>query len=242
MPCPNCGSQTSDDADQCPACGLQLAARPSSQTSWNAPGGGSWGAPAPGDTPQGTGPDAWGPPPTGERPAWSGQGGGSYGGVPPWGSSGGAGSGGGQPYTPYPTSGWGNQPEGSKGQLAGWWRRVWATLLDGIIIGIPAEIINVAAGRAAYWVFLIVATAVYTTFMLSTRGQTIGMMAVGTECILESTGARLATGQAFLRWLVAELLDVTVVGGILDILWPLWDQKNQTLHDKAVSSLVIRTR
>jgi uncharacterized RDD family membrane protein YckC len=30
--------------------------------------------------------------------------------------------------------------------------------------------------------------------------------------------------------------------GLLDVLWPLWDAKNQTLHDKAVGTVVLRTR
>ena len=49
-------------------------------------------------------------------------------------------------------------------------------------------------------------------------------------------------GKAFLRSLVALLLGYTVIVGILDVLWPLWDKKNQTLHDKAVGTVVLRTR
>jgi uncharacterized RDD family membrane protein YckC len=235
MSCPNCGSQTSDDAVRCPACGAPLAARPPTQAPWNVPAGGSWGAPTPGGASQDTGPaDPWGPPPGG---SFGGSPGGSSWGEPPWGASGG-----GQPYAPYPTSGWSNEPQSSRMQLAGWWQRVGATLLDGIIIGIPAEVINVAAGRAAYYVFLVVATAIYTTGLLTTRGQTIGMMAAGTKCVHAATGTLLAPGPAFVRWLVGEILDITIVGGILDVLWPLWDANNQTLHDKAVGSIVVRTR
>jgi uncharacterized RDD family membrane protein YckC len=31
------------------------------------------------------------------------------------------------------------------------------------------------------------------------------------------------------------------VGGLLDLLWPLWDEQRQTLHDKAVGSFVVKT-
>jgi uncharacterized RDD family membrane protein YckC len=27
---------------------------------------------------------------------------------------------------------------------------------------------------------------------------------------------------------------------LLDLLWPLWDERNQTLHDKIVKSYVVR--
>jgi len=29
---------------------------------------------------------------------------------------------------------------------------------------------------------------------------------------------------------------------VLDVLWPLWDRRNQTLHDKIVGTLILRTR
>ena len=28
---------------------------------------------------------------------------------------------------------------------------------------------------------------------------------------------------------------------LLDVLWPLWDDRNQTLHDKVVSSIAVRS-
>jgi uncharacterized RDD family membrane protein YckC len=264
MSCPTCGSATSEGAVQCPACGGQLAPTPPPQSSWDAPVGDPWGAPAAGGAGQGgaaqggAGGETWGPPGGGFAGGaaqggagggpWGAPGGGFAGGDPPgWGGPGGqppgwGPSGGGQYYQPYPTSGSSNQGQASQGQLAGWWQRVGATVLDGIIIGIPAEIINVSVGRAGYYVFLLLASLIYVSAMLSQRGQTLGMMAVGTRCVQEATGANLTPGAAVGRWAVGEILDITIVGGILDSLWPLWDAKNQTLHDKAVSSLVVRTR
>ncbi len=45
-----------------------------------------------------------------------------------------------------------------------------------------------------------------------------------------------------LRSLVQLVMAYTLIVGVLDVLWPLWDQKNQTLHDKAVGTVVLRTR
>ena len=68
------------------------------------------------------------------------------------------------------------------------------------------------------------------------------MMAVGARAVRNESGAVVGYGKAFLRSLVSLLLGYTVIVGILDVLWPLWDAKNQTLHDKAVGTVVLRTR
>ena len=41
--------------------------------------------------------------------------------------------------------------------------------------------------------------------------------------------------------LVQIVLAFTIIGGFLDVLWPLWDRQNQTLHDKAAGTVVLRT-
>ena len=38
----------------------------------------------------------------------------------------------------------------------------------------------------------------------------------------------------------AVLTLVPFVGSLLDLLWPLWDPRNQTLHDKAAGTVVLR--
>ena len=43
------------------------------------------------------------------------------------------------------------------------------------------------------------------------------------------------------RALVQIVLAFTIIGGFLDVLWPLWDRQNQTLHDKAAGTVVLRT-
>jgi uncharacterized RDD family membrane protein YckC len=55
------------------------------------------------------------------------------------------------------------------------------------------------------------------------------------------TGDPIGYARAFLRWLVsAALWWVLYVGGLVDVLWPLWDDRNQSLHDKAANSVVVR--
>lgn len=84
--------------------------------------------------------------------------------------------------------------------------------------------------------------ALYQTFMNgSTRGQTVGKMVLKIQVRDEATGGPIGYGKAFLRWLVGAALSLVTcgIGSLVDALFPLWDNKRQTIHDKAVSSLVV---
>ena len=93
--------------------------------------------------------------------------------------------------------------------------------------------------------FVIYATVLYG----GARGQTVGMMAVGVRVVRDGAHDALGYGQAFWRALVEQFLrilaTVTIILGLiwlLDMLFPLWDKKQQTLHDKVVRTVVIRVR
>jgi uncharacterized RDD family membrane protein YckC len=84
--------------------------------------------------------------------------------------------------------------------------------------------------------------AVYQTFMLGGyRGRTVGNLAASTRVVDARTGAPPGYDKAVIRVLVAAALPFTIIGGILDVFWPLWDAQNQTLHDKAAGTVVLRT-
>lgn len=124
--------------------------------------------------------------------------------------------------------------------LSGWWRRVGATIIDGIIYGIVGTIIALLIGNHGRNYIVGAVGLVYLVLLLGrVAGQTVGNMAVRTR-VIGIDGAPIGYPRALLRWFIEELLGITVIGGILDVLWPLWDRQNQTLHDKAANSLVIR--
>ena len=61
--------------------------------------------------------------------------------------------------------------------------------------------------------------------------------------VVDINGNLLSTGTAFIRLIARVALGfVPMVGPLLDLLWPLWDDKRQTLHDKAVGSYVLKLR
>ncbi|MGH9019080.1 MAG: RDD family protein, partial [Acidimicrobiales bacterium] len=76
----------------------------------------------------------------------------------------------------------------------------------------------------------------------SSRGQTVGMMAVGTRAVRVDGGGPIGYGRAFGRaafeYLMAVLL---ILPWVIDMLFPLWDAQNQTLHDKVASTVVVKT-
>ena len=54
----------------------------------------------------------------------------------------------------------------------------------------------------------------------------------------DETGGPLGFGRAFGRYLIAAFFWWLPLARIVDVLWPLWDPKNQALHDKTVGSVV----
>jgi uncharacterized RDD family membrane protein YckC len=83
----------------------------------------------------------------------------------------------------------------------------------------------------------------YGTVMCgSGRAQTLGMMVAGTKALKVSTGAPIGYAAALWRATFEMILAaVLFLPWVLDVLFPLWDPKNQTLHDKVSSTVVVRT-
>jgi uncharacterized RDD family membrane protein YckC len=83
---------------------------------------------------------------------------------------------------------------------------------------------------------------VYGTLMCgSARGQTVGMMVAKTRAVKLSTGGPIGYGAALGRALFEELMAALLFfPWVLDILFPLWDAKKQTLHDKVSGTIVVK--
>lgn len=74
---------------------------------------------------------------------------------------------------------------------------------------------------------------------LGKTGQTIGRKAVGIKVVRSATQQPLGFGAALGRTLFAGVFSSAIF--YLGYLWMLWDDKNQTWHDKVVDSIVITT-
>jgi uncharacterized RDD family membrane protein YckC len=148
-------------------------------------------------------------------------------------------------------------------ELSGWWRRVGAVIIDGVVVGFPAGILIgllfpgsdfASEGASASFhlntvgtlIYIVVFAVYYMAVMTAWNGQTIGKKATGIRVVREDGGA-ITPGFAFVRQtLVIQLLFGMVaaillfIPTILNYLWPLWDDKHQALHDKIVKSRVVR--
>jgi uncharacterized RDD family membrane protein YckC len=160
-----------------------------------------------------------------------------------------------QGYNPY-----GQGPPGSggygyapPGQLAGWPIRVGASILDSLITSIPM-IVGVilslvidgdqeelgTGGGIAMGAGFLVAFPVWVwnrVIQQGRTGQSFGKKLTGLRIVNSQTGHLIGMGSNLGREVLAQIFNQLC---ILNVLWPLWDDKQQTWHDKVVNDIVIR--
>jgi uncharacterized RDD family membrane protein YckC len=147
---------------------------------------------------------------------------------------------------------------------ASWLRRLTAFALDWLLLSIlPGVILGgfiIAAGtldpgEELYAVLdtivlgvvlaalvVVVSSTLYFTLCVGRSGQTVGKRAVRIAIRdAEDVAQPIGYGRALARWFVTAILwFLYSVPAVVDHLWPLWDKRNQSLHDKAARSVVIR--
>jgi uncharacterized RDD family membrane protein YckC len=136
-------------------------------------------------------------------------------------------------------------------EYAGWWRRAGALVIDNILVLVPSavflglafvpeETIAVIA-ILLFLVSILVLPFVYFTLFHGRfgNGQTIGKRALGIR-VQHERGEQLSYGAAFGRYAIVFAFNLFTLPVILDYLFPLWDRRNQSLHDKVASSIVVR--
>jgi len=147
-------------------------------------------------------------------------------------------------------------------RYAGWWQRVGAVIIDGIIsvaFFIPAFVIfavgpsevdtctingefglcevptsgTLGIGVLAYVAGIIAFLVLYCR-RVGKKGQSWGMGATGYQIVDERTGEFIGTGRAVGRYFARIL---SALPCYLGFLWPIWDAENRTFHD-----MIVRTR
>jgi uncharacterized RDD family membrane protein YckC len=126
---------------------------------------------------------------------------------------------------------------GPSGPRAGFWVRVGATIIDLLIIGVPAAIVLVALDSVAlYLIVLALGIAYFVYFEGGPTGQTLGKKALDIRVIDARAGGPIGYGRALIRYLVEAIFSGIL---FLGYLWMLWDREKQTWHDKAATSVVV---
>ncbi|MGW6279693.1 RDD family protein [Kribbella sp. NPDC055071] len=162
-----------------------------------------------------------------------------------------------QGYNPYEQAapgqggyGYGYAPPG---ELASWPIRVGAYVLDYLIVAIPWFIGIIVAlaldgdsdelgprGGASMGVGFLLTFLLWVwsrVIQQGRTGQSFGKKLTGLRVVHAQTGQLIGVGATLGRELLAWLFNQFC---ILNVLWPLWDEKSQTWHDKIVNDVVIR--
>ena len=150
-------------------------------------------------------------------------------------------------------------PDGRR--LAGPGKRFLGLFLDGLLWGLPALVLYglflaviiasaPAQGEAAGAGFVLGILAVYgfvfllgiaavavESELLFRRGRTWGMGWTGLRVVDARTGAPISRGRAWGRTLFARFISGQICG--LGYWWALFDNRNRTLHDLVVGTVVI---
>ncbi|MBA3433620.1 MAG: RDD family protein [Actinobacteria bacterium] len=144
------------------------------------------------------------------------------------------------------------QPAGgpvSDARLAGWGRRAAALVLDSLLIVVFIFVTSIwafatadlAAGTLLLFV-LFLFPWLYQWLMVGRWGQTLGKMALGTRVVRASDCGRVGYARAAGRAASVWVLGIFGLPLLLAYLWPLWDERNQTLYDKMAGTIVVRVR
>ena len=152
--------------------------------------------------------------------------------------------------------------------LAPWWKRLVAILIDGAILSSAGAVIlitigavtshgntstssnsnatagQIVAGTLLLWILASAPIAVYYGIMNgSSRGQTVGKMALGIAVRDARTGRPLGFWRAVGRYLITMVFTIVLlIPAIIDALTPLWNVRNQSWHDMVARSIVIDLR
>jgi uncharacterized RDD family membrane protein YckC len=140
---------------------------------------------------------------------------------------------------------------------ASWGNRALGYIIDSLLVGavmgvlwllLAGALIGLAgthAGGGVCCLFIILfplstlLVGLYNrVYLVSQRGYSIGQGVVKVK-VVDANGRFLTQGTAFLRLLVQAGMGFVPFLPLLDLLWPLWDERRQTLHDKAVNCYVI---
>ncbi|HET9124633.1 MAG TPA: RDD family protein [Solirubrobacteraceae bacterium] len=120
---------------------------------------------------------------------------------------------------------------------AGWWPRVGAFLIDGLIVGLLAGVLSAAVhGDLGGGLVLLVSAAYFTILEGGRGGAGVGKRMLGLRVVDRNSGGPLGYPRAFLRWFTLVL---TATVFFIGYLWMLVDPERQCWHDKLAGDLVV---
>ena len=164
-------------------------------------------------------------------------------------------------YPPPPPPGYGPQHGGQYGMAdtrppgmppyARWGQRAAAWLIDNFVAFVGIGILDAAyynwgdGPRVTGWIITVIGVvwSLYNAYLAGTTGQSTGKRLMNIRLARYVDGQVVGAAFAVLRLFMNVVFWVIcAIPGVLNYLWPLWDQKSQTWSDKIASSVVVQTR
>ncbi|MEX0733216.1 MAG: RDD family protein [Steroidobacteraceae bacterium] len=136
-------------------------------------------------------------------------------------------------------------------EYVGFWLRVWASIIDTVLVLIVCLPLVHWIYGAEYWAstrliqgpadFLItwVAPAIAVLLFWYYRQATPGKMAIRARIVDAKTGGKPSTGQLIGRYLAYY---VSTIPLLLGFIWVGFDARKQGWHDKLAGTLVVRAK
>jgi uncharacterized RDD family membrane protein YckC/Tfp pilus assembly major pilin PilA len=121
---------------------------------------------------------------------------------------------------------------------AGFWRRVAAAVLDGLILFAANLLVGLALGGRQLLVFVVgvaIACAYYAGMHSSSSQATLGKMAFGVK-VTDLEGERISLGRGIGRYFATWLSAIILMIGYL---MAAFTEERQALHDKIAGTLVV---
>lgn len=129
----------------------------------------------------------------------------------------------------------------SNAKYGGFWIRLVAALLDGVIFGVPLAIISVLstlAGVATLYYVVYLGVIILTIYLDGTKGGTPGKLILGLKIVNEK-GDVIGIPSAILRYIGKIVSGLILCIGYIMI---AFTDKKRGLHDMIANTYVIKTK
>lgn len=144
------------------------------------------------------------------------------------------------PAAPVDVSGPPERPRASV-RYSGWWRRVGAFTLDWVILFSAMAAVPGESDPAIVLAVFVLPLAYFAGLHAYADGRTVGKWVFGIA-VRDAEGELVSPPSALGRAVAQCLLWLTVVGGVVDSLLPLGDERRRSLHDRIAGTVVVRVR
>ena len=153
------------------------------------------------------------------------------------------------PRLPTPPP-WAGGPVHSFPELAGYGRRLAARVIDIVVtVGIPAIVavlLDAWADTSSLFLVLYLVPLGFSflndVLLTAVAGGTIGKLMLGTRVVRVEDRRPITAGGAMYRWAAMMVLNFIPFMGLVDSVWIFSGEMQQTLHDKAAGTMVVRAR